>query len=168
MAGENNIFNSDAHKALLEAICRSNVIEVRPEHIELSIVSQDAQYTTVTVSPKIHNGMTPYVDPVQLQVRKLNLQGKMPKDMCYSGNWPLNFGGLATFFSSAYGLELRPGEWTIRQNGTAVVLEESYYSNGNYQSERMFYLSPSEGHPLLEAGSFELPVMITEPLVVSS
>lgn len=168
MAGASNIFNTDAHEALLEAVCRSNAIELRREHVELTIVSQDAQYTIVSLTPKIHDGMSPYVDPVQLRIRKLNLNGKLPKDMCYSGNWPLDLEGLATFFSSSYGLELRAGEWTIRQNGTEVVLDESYYSNGSYQAERMFYLKPSTQHPLLEAGSFELPVMITEPLVIST
>lgn len=168
MAGANNIFNAEPLDILLEAIERSSMVRLRREFIVATIASQTNTTTTVRLTPKAHNGMTLYAFEHEHVVDKLNLNGRMPKDVCYSGAFPLTFEALVTFFSTTYGLELRTGEWTFRQGGVTVALDQAFTSNKSYVGDRMFYLSPSAAHPILRGASFELPVMITEPLVGSS
>lgn len=165
MAGTNNIFNAPPLDILLEAIERSSMVRLRREFLTATIASQTDTTTTIRLTPKAHNGMTLYVDEHLHTVDKLNLNGRMPKDMCYSGAYPLTYNSLVAFFSTTYGLELRSGEWILRQGGESLPLNTSFSSNKSYSGDRMFYLTPSSVHPIFRAASFELPVMITEPLV---
>lgn len=168
MAGTDNIFNAAAEEVLYEAIVRANGLTMRRDEVEVTIVSQTPQTTRVRLTPREVLGTTLYVDPVEVTVRKLNLAGKMPKDMSYSGFFPLTFESLVAFLGTSYGLVIRPREWLFRRNGTEVLVDEAFHSNGDLVSGREFYLRPSNEHPLFEAGSFELPVLITEPMVASS
>ena len=168
MAGTKNIFNADPLDTIYEALVRTHGLSLRREEIAMEIVSQTAQHTRVRLTPQLSSGTTIYVNPVEYTIRKLNLSGRMPRDMSYSGDYPLTLEGLDSFFGASYGLDIRSGEWSLRRNGSEAVVDETFLSNGEIDVDRVFYLRPTAQHPLLEANSFELRVMITEPLILAT
>lgn len=165
MAGNSNIFNADPLDVFFEALVYGHGLQLRRDEVELQILSQTSQDTLVRIQPRLSGGTTIYVDTQVHTFRKLNLNGKMPKDMSYSGYFPLTQASLHAFFSSSYGLAIRSGEWKLQRSGVTQLVDGSLNSNGDYASAREFALIPSGQHPLFQEDSFELPVYITEPLV---
>lgn len=161
MAGTKNIFNADPVEVVIEALRMSHGTVLDLTYATVAVVpTASAELTRVTVTPKEVNGYSLYVEPLIFDMNKLNLAARLPKDMCYSGNWPATFTAFSSFMNAAYGLVVRADEWEIVHNGTTYPLTASTVLNFNITSVRNFVLRPSVRH-LLFSQQMQFPMLIT-------
>ncbi len=162
MAGTKNLFNADPLEVVLEALELANGIALQREYLTLDAVALNATETQVTLTPRLVGGYSPYVDPISFPINKLNLSPRIPKDMCYSGEWPATTAAFATFMLASYGLMIRSGEWEIQHGLNVYPLDGSILVNPNITSNRILQLRPTWRHPLFTT-TMVFPITVTEP-----
>lgn len=148
MAGTKNVYNSDPLEIVIEALEKSFGIQLQRDYVTLSLTPISGSSTLVTISPKTVNGFSPYVDPISLTVNKLNLQAFLPKDMCYSGQYPITFTLLTNFMLASYGLLVRSGEWELVHGSDVFTVDESLLFDGDLSTDRYITLRPAMAHPI--------------------
>lgn len=162
MAGTKNLFNADPLEVVLEALELANGISLQREYVTLQAVALNATQTQVTLTPRLVGGYSPYVDPVSFPINKLNLSARLPKDMCYSGEWPASTAAFATFMLASYGLMIKTDEWEILHGSNVYPLNGSILVNPNITSNRVLRLRPSWQHPLFTQ-DMVFQITVTEP-----
>lgn len=163
MAGLKNVYNSPAGDVLKQALEQYHGIAFQRDYVDLTWSPVDGLVTQVTVSPKVKDGFTAYVEPMTFNVNKLNLQDQLPKDACYSGSWPIEYVSFANFLLASYGLLIEPGYWNLELDGINYVLNEGLLIDQPIPADRQMTLKASINHPLFVLGT-SLPLQITQTL----
>jgi len=166
MAGTKNIYNSEPLDVVVEMIRRSYGIVLDLNYATVTVAATSGTVSKVTITPKVVNGFTLYADPVEFSINKLNLSARIPKDMCYSGNWPATANEFASFMNSGYGLLVKLGQWEVLHNGVTYPLDGSVLINGDIDTERTLTLRPTAQHPLFTAAN-AFPLFVTDPQEVA-
>jgi hypothetical protein len=165
MAGSKNIYNTDPVEVLVEALEQSHRVKFQREYVDISVVPINGINTVVTISPKLINGFSPYVDPISGSITKLDLsQSHVPKDMCYSSSYPMDFTSLVNFMLASYGLLVKSGHWEIVHGTTVHPVVEDMWVEDDLQLDRFITLRPSVNHPLFQP-TMVFRMMVTEDTI---
>jgi hypothetical protein len=162
MAGTKNLFNTDPLEVITETLERSNGIRLQREYVTITIATDNGATTLVTVSPNPVAGYCPYVEGISFQLDKLDVSGRIPHDMCYSGEWPATSQQFATFMLTSYGLLLLPEQWEVVRGDTVFPLDGSIDIGGDLTEGREITLRTTQNHPLFVEG-MSIPLFVTNP-----
>lgn len=162
MAGTKNIYNSEALDVVLEMIRFTYGIALDLTYADVVVTPLTSTTTQVSITPKSVNGYSLYTDPVSFVINKLNLSARIPKDMCYSGNWPADFASFSQFMLASYGLLIKAGQWEVVYGSTVYPLDGSVLINPDITSDRFLTLRPTAAHPLF-VPAMAYSLMVTDP-----
>lgn len=162
MAGTKNIYNSEPLDVVIEMIRRSYGIALDLTYCSVAVVAQSSTVSQVSITPKTVNGFSLYVDPVNFTINKLNLVARLPKDMCYSGNWPATTADFATFINNGYGLLIKSGQWEVVHNGVVYPLNDAAVIDPDISDDRTITLRPTAAHPLF-VPAMVFSMLVTDP-----
>jgi hypothetical protein len=160
MVGTKNLYNTNPLEIVREALERGNALPLQREFIDVSLDALGTTQTLAIMTPLVIDNNTPYVDAISLPFPKLDLSAKLPKDMCYSGNWPATFEDFASFMMTGYGLLILPNQWQVTHDQTVYTLAPGVLMDHDISIDRSITLSPSVHHPLFTA-TMTLPMLVT-------
>lgn len=163
MAGNKNVYNSEPLDVVVEALELANGIKLQREYLNVTLNPQ-AGATQVTLSPKLISGYSPYVDPVTLTISKLNMSAQIPKDMCFSAEWPATFTSFTNFMLASYGVLVKAGQWEIVHEGTVYPVIESLDLSMDVSTDRYITLRPTVSHPVFDT-TMAFRLLVTEDTV---
>lgn len=159
MAGTKNLFNSSVEEMLREVIRLRHGIRVDPDYIDVRYDDVSDTQVSVILTPTARNGQYFYGQS-QLVLDKVDLANHRPAEIWYSGTYPITFERLQTAMANSYGLIIRPGEWSVTQQGTTQLVDENMLLDKNIANDATFVIRPSVTHPIIRS-SYYLYVRIT-------
>lgn len=165
MAGTKNLFNSSVEEMIREVIRLRHGIRVDPDYIDVQYDNVTEQQLHVVLTPKQRNGQY-FHGVADLVLDKVDLSNNRPTEIWYGGNYPITFERLRTTLSNSYGLIIRPGEWTVTQQGTTQLVDEDMVLEQSIANDATFQIRPSVSHPIIRP-SYLLYVRITTSNVMS-
>lgn len=161
MAGPKNVYNAEPAEVVLVALEQANAITFQRQYVNVTLVPSGPNNVNVTVAPRLVSGYSPYVDAITFGMSKLNMAARMPRDMCYSGDWPITFTAFASFMLTSYGLLIKSGQWELVHGSTVYPLDGSVVIEPTLTSNRIINLRPTVNHPLFTP-DMSMRIMITE------
>lgn len=165
MAGNKNIYNTDPLEVMIEALEQSHRVKFQREYVEITLTPISATQTTVMVSPKLVNGFSPYVDPISGNVAKIDLSNTyVPKDMCYSSTYPIDYTSFVNFMMASYGMLIKSGQWEIVHASVVYPVVDGMLIDADLIADRSITLRPSLQHPLFRP-TMVFRMLITEDTV---
>lgn len=161
MAGPKNVYNAEPAEVVLVALEQANGVSFQRQYVNVTLVPSGPNNLNVTVAPRLVGGYSPYVDAITFGMRKLNLAARMPRDMCYSGDWPITLAGFASFMMTCYGLLIKSGQWELVHGSTVYPLDGSVTIEPSLSTNRFLNLRPTAAHPLFTP-DMVLRIMVTQ------
>ena len=164
MAGTKNVYNSEPLDIVVEALEKSTGAVLQRQYLDITLTPQSDTTTLVTLSPKLINGFSPYVDSVTLPFTKLDLRAYIPGDMCYSSQYPVDYASFTNFMMASYGLLVKPGQWEIFHGSNVFPVDESMFINDDLTGDRFLMLRPTAAHPIFRPEMI-FPLLVTEDTI---